>query len=394
MNKVIIINLNGNAYQLEEDAYDALRAYLDTARARLGGNPDRDEIIADIEQAIADKFRGHLGANKSVVLAAEVKAVVEEMGPVDAGEGGAAQGAAASSAAGATEAPNAAQADAQGAARRLYRINEGAMVAGVCNGLSAYLGIDVSFIRIMFLLLTIFWGFGALIYVVMAFTIPSASTPAEKAAAFGTPSTSQEFIKRAREGYYEGMRRFRDKHEYREWKRKFKQEMRGWRQDMKREVQRNAQQWAFNWHQHWAQHGPPLFGVWFLAPILALLSAAMVLAMVFGCISILAYGSFLGFSVPAGMPHWVAVIIFILVFQLVLWPLKIMRHLLFYPFGPRGGYYHPYVHFWNGLVGIVVLLTVIWFIKDNPGALHDAIRNLPHQLHEGVHELKAWWDRQ
>src|SRR5271157_5700431 len=109
MNKVIIINLNGNAYQLEEDAYDALRAYLDTARARLEGNPDRDEIIADIEQAIAEKFRGSLGANKSVVLLSEVKAVIAEMGPVeDAGGAGA-------PAAGAADAPKAAPADAQGA---------------------------------------------------------------------------------------------------------------------------------------------------------------------------------------------------------------------------------------------------------------------------------------
>src|SRR5271157_5476683 len=96
MNKVIIINLNGNAYQLEEDAYDALCAYLDTARARLEGNPDRDEIIADIEQSIADKFRGALGANKTVVLASEARAAIEAMGPVEDGSGaGPAGGAAA-----------------------------------------------------------------------------------------------------------------------------------------------------------------------------------------------------------------------------------------------------------------------------------------------------------
>ena len=45
----------------------AVRAYLDAAVRRLEGNPDRDEIIADIEQAIADKCRTALGANKTVV---------------------------------------------------------------------------------------------------------------------------------------------------------------------------------------------------------------------------------------------------------------------------------------------------------------------------------------
>ena len=42
MNKVITINLGGNAYQLEEGGFDALRAYLETAAARLKDNPDRD----------------------------------------------------------------------------------------------------------------------------------------------------------------------------------------------------------------------------------------------------------------------------------------------------------------------------------------------------------------
>jgi phage shock protein PspC (stress-responsive transcriptional regulator) len=386
MNKVIIINLNGNAYQLEEDAYDALRAYLDTARARLEGNPDRDEIIADIEQAIADKFRGLLGANKSVVLLNEVKGVIAEMGPVeDAGGAGSAQGA---SAQGAADAPKAAPADAQGAPRRLYRIQDGAMLAGVCNGLSAYLGIDVSFIRIMFLVLSIVWGFGAVIYVIMAFTIPSATTSAEKAAAFGTPSTSQDFIKRAREGYYAGMKTFRDRHEYREWKRKFKAEMRGWRQDMKREVQRNAHQWADNWHRHWAQHGPPFFGAWFLAPVFGLLSAALVLVMVFGIISILLHGAFLGFGVPAGMPHWVAIIIFIFVLQFVFWPLKAMRHALYYGYGPP--YYHPFVHFWNAVFGIAMIVFVVWLFSHHPAQVHEAIHNLGHELRAAFESFRDW----
>src|SRR5580658_7430440 len=83
MNKVITINLGGNAYQLEEGGYDTLRAYLDSATARLQGNPDRDEIMADIEQAIAEKFRALLGSHKTVVQTGEVSAVLAEMGPIE-----------------------------------------------------------------------------------------------------------------------------------------------------------------------------------------------------------------------------------------------------------------------------------------------------------------------
>ena len=69
MQKVIAINLNGHAYQLDEPAYDLLRAYLDRAEVQLKDNPDREEIIADLEQAIADKCNRFLGPHKTVVTA-------------------------------------------------------------------------------------------------------------------------------------------------------------------------------------------------------------------------------------------------------------------------------------------------------------------------------------
>src|ERR1700761_661377 len=94
MRTVITISLNGNAYQLDAVGYDALRAYLQVAEQRLAGNPDQEEILADLEQAIADKCSRYLGPHKNVVSAAEVTEVLREMGPVDGGvgEGAAAPG--------------------------------------------------------------------------------------------------------------------------------------------------------------------------------------------------------------------------------------------------------------------------------------------------------------
>src|ERR671911_91066 len=83
MQKVININLNGNAFQLEEGGYDALREYLARAERELKDNPDRAEIMADLEQAIADKCQKYLGPRKTVVTASEIDAIVAEMGPVD-----------------------------------------------------------------------------------------------------------------------------------------------------------------------------------------------------------------------------------------------------------------------------------------------------------------------
>ncbi len=83
MQKVVTINLNGNAYQTDEAGYTALIAYLEGAERSLKDNPDRAEILADLEQAIADKCRGFLGPHKTVVTAAEVEQIIREMGPVE-----------------------------------------------------------------------------------------------------------------------------------------------------------------------------------------------------------------------------------------------------------------------------------------------------------------------
>ena len=181
MQKVITINLNGNAFQIDETGYAALVAYLDGAGRQLRDNPDRAEIVADLEQAIADKCRGFLGPHKAVVSAAEVDQIIREMGPVD-GTGGA----------GASAGDNAARSSSSddgrgsGAPRRLYLIHEGAMLAGVCAGIAAYLHLDVTIVRIVFLVLALVTrgGFG-LAYLVLAFVIPPADTSEERAAAHG-----------------------------------------------------------------------------------------------------------------------------------------------------------------------------------------------------------------
>ena len=83
MHKVVTINLNGQAYQFDDDAYEAIRAYLARAEGQLRDNPDRAEILSDLEQAIADKCRRYLNANKTVIATPEIAQVLEEMGPVE-----------------------------------------------------------------------------------------------------------------------------------------------------------------------------------------------------------------------------------------------------------------------------------------------------------------------
>ena len=162
MNTVIIINLNGNAFHLEEPGFQSLRAYLERAHAQLKDNPDKTEIMADLEQAIADKCGRFLRPHKNVLSAAEIDEVLKEMGPVQS-EGAADAGAAASNQAGAEPRSAGAPGAAGAAPRRLYQIREGAIISGVCTGLAAYFNIDVTIVRVVFAVLTIV-GFTGLAY--------------------------------------------------------------------------------------------------------------------------------------------------------------------------------------------------------------------------------------
>jgi phage shock protein PspC (stress-responsive transcriptional regulator) len=57
-------------------------------------------------------------------------------------------------------------------AKKLYRRREGRVVAGVCAGLSAYFGIDANLVRLGFAVFAVFWGLGALIYLIAWAVIP------------------------------------------------------------------------------------------------------------------------------------------------------------------------------------------------------------------------------
>src|SRR5687768_4168807 len=83
MQKVITINLNGTAFQLDERGYDELRAYLEYAESQLSGNPDALEILRDLEQSVAEKCQRLLGPGKTVVTAAEIAQILREIGPVE-----------------------------------------------------------------------------------------------------------------------------------------------------------------------------------------------------------------------------------------------------------------------------------------------------------------------
>jgi phage shock protein PspC (stress-responsive transcriptional regulator) len=187
MKKVVTINLNGRAYQVEEAGYEKLQDYLARTEKTLNKNPDKAEIVADIEQAIAEKCDSVLTGGKNVVSSEQVVAVLEKVGPVhEAEHDSVVEPEAASNS---TETP-----------RKLYRLPKEQQIGGVCAGLAAYFGTDVTVMRLLFvLLLFLTQGFMILIYIVLAIVMPEAKKPEEVALAYGKPDTAKQIVERVKE---------------------------------------------------------------------------------------------------------------------------------------------------------------------------------------------------
>lgn len=59
--------------------------------------------------------------------------------------------------------------------KRLYKIEEGKKIFGVCGGLAEYLDVDVVMVRIIWAVFGICWGVGIILYLVCAFVLPKKS---------------------------------------------------------------------------------------------------------------------------------------------------------------------------------------------------------------------------
>ena len=75
--------------------------------------------------------------------------------------------------------------------KRLLRIRQGRIVAGVCAGLGAYLGVDVNLVRLAFGVLTVFYGVGILLYLIAWLILPEEGEDGSIVESFVSKRTSR-----------------------------------------------------------------------------------------------------------------------------------------------------------------------------------------------------------
>src|SRR5271163_2632606 len=82
MKKTLSINVSGIIFHIEEDGYETLRKYLDSINRYFSSFDDSSEIIADIENRIAEIFLSKLNEGKQVITAEDVAQLITVMGNV------------------------------------------------------------------------------------------------------------------------------------------------------------------------------------------------------------------------------------------------------------------------------------------------------------------------
>jgi phage shock protein PspC (stress-responsive transcriptional regulator) len=110
--------------------------------------------------------------------------------------------------------------------RRLFRLKDDAMIAGVCAGIAAYFGLDPTIVRVIFVvLLATTAGTAGAIYIVLLVFVPEAKTPEEKAAAYGAPFNAQDVLNQAKTKFDDMTSGAGSE----KWKRQWRAQQRYWR---------------------------------------------------------------------------------------------------------------------------------------------------------------------
>jgi phage shock protein PspC (stress-responsive transcriptional regulator)/uncharacterized membrane protein len=186
MNKIIKINLAGQAVSIDEQAYNSLSQYMRSLEKHFINTESGKEILEDIEARIAELFFATLRSNDfiseiHVQEAITLMGTAQDMGAEDNDESQDSQG---------YKDPK---------RKKLFRDKEDAIFGGVCSGIGAYYGLDTLAVRIMFILLVMLAGAPIVAYILLWAIIPAAITPQDRYRMHGDASTISDIANNIRE---------------------------------------------------------------------------------------------------------------------------------------------------------------------------------------------------
>lgn len=187
MNKIIQINLAGQAISIDELAYAALSKYLLSLEQHFKNTESGNEILSDIEFRIAELFYTKTKNGNSFITMAHVEEAVELMGTPEEMTEDEEQ----SQEQEYRQAPNS-------KSKKLFRNPDDRVLSGVCSGIAAYLGLDASIVRIITVLLVFAAGVPLILYIVLWIAMPEAKTAQDRYRMYGDANTVSDIANNIR----------------------------------------------------------------------------------------------------------------------------------------------------------------------------------------------------
>ena len=179
MKKTVNVAIGGCSFIIDEDAYCVMNEYLEDFRNALGGSSASNDVMEELEVRISDLLKQKL-AGREVVNLKMVEDIIAQIGYPEGYN---------------ADNNNNVNNEDMSATKKLFRDPDDKKIGGVCSGLALFLGIDVVFIRIIFLLALLFCGGGFWAYVIFWVVAPEAKTAVEKCEMRGIPPTAENIKK-------------------------------------------------------------------------------------------------------------------------------------------------------------------------------------------------------
>ncbi|MBR6481674.1 MAG: PspC domain-containing protein, partial [Bacteroidaceae bacterium] len=185
MKKNITINLFGQLYAIDEDAYELLKRYEENMRSYFLRREGGEEIADDIEHRVAELLSELKARGVEAVSAEHIEEIIRRIGNPEEMD----ESSSDFSREEATSEANNGGARGWFARRKLYRDSQDTLVGGVISGLCHYFGgTDPLPWRIGFVLLCIFsFSTAAIAYLILWAFVPQARTAEERLQMCGRP---------------------------------------------------------------------------------------------------------------------------------------------------------------------------------------------------------------
>ncbi|MBS0394555.1 MAG: zf-HC2 domain-containing protein [Proteobacteria bacterium] len=124
-----------------------------------------------------------------------------------------------------------------------------------------------------------------------------------------------------------------------------------------------------------------------LMALLGLVLAAITIAWIVALASLVTTGAIFGWWLPHDVPFWAALLILVVVYNLVVWPIKAARRAAYGQYGGYRAYHGPWVAAWDGVATLAVVVLVGWYAYHHVPEVRDLLDHLRGAFDHAVHAL-------